>query len=120
MTVAVSAARCVAVTLIDVLDHLFAPLVLEIDIDVGRLLAFLRDEALEQEIDLRGIDGGDAEHIADGGVGRRAAALAQDLFALGEADDVVDGEEIRRDLSSLDQARALSSASLHLVGNASG
>ena len=41
-----------AVAGIDILDHLLAPLVLEIDVDVGRLLALGRDEALEQQIDL--------------------------------------------------------------------
>ena len=41
-----------AVFLVDVLDHLLAPLVLEIDVDVGRLAPLLRDEALEQKIDL--------------------------------------------------------------------
>ena len=40
-----------AIALVDVLDHLLAPLMFEIDVDVGRLLAFLRDEALEQKID---------------------------------------------------------------------
>ena len=41
-----------AVALVDVLDHLLAPLVLEIDVDVGRLAAVVRDEALEQEVGL--------------------------------------------------------------------
>ena len=50
-----------AIALVDILDHLLAPLMLEIDIDVGRLLALLRDEALEQKIDFVRIDGGDAE-----------------------------------------------------------
>src|SRR5882762_1228925 len=36
-----------AVFAIDVLDDFLAPLVLEIDVDVGRLVALLRDEALE-------------------------------------------------------------------------
>ncbi len=67
-----------AVALVDVLDDLLAPLVLEIDVDVGRLAAFRRDEAREEQVVLVGIDGGDAEHVADGGIGRRAAALAQD------------------------------------------
>ena len=40
-----------AVFLVDVLDHLLAPLVLEIDVDVGRLVALGGDEALEQQID---------------------------------------------------------------------
>ncbi len=37
-----------AVFRVDVLHHLLAPLVLEVDVDVGRLVALLRDEALEQ------------------------------------------------------------------------
>ena len=39
---------------------------------------------------------GDAEAIADGRVGRRAAALAEDVARPREAHDVVDGEEIGR------------------------
>src|SRR5437660_6486 len=38
-----------AVLAVDVLQHLLAPLVLEIDVDVGRLAALARDEALEQQ-----------------------------------------------------------------------
>ena len=41
-----------------------------------------------------GIDLGDAERVADRGVGGRAAALAQDVVAPREGDDVVDGEEV--------------------------
>ena len=37
-----------AVFPVDVLDDFLAPLVLEIDVDIGRLVALLRDEALEQ------------------------------------------------------------------------
>src|SRR5437773_12469883 len=33
---------------IDILDDFLAPLVLEIDVDIGPLVALLRDEALEQ------------------------------------------------------------------------
>ena len=67
-----------AVFRVDVLDHLLAPLMLEIDVDVGRLAALLGDEALEQQVAGRRIDRGDAEAIADRAVRRRAAALAQD------------------------------------------
>ena len=74
-------------------DHLLAALVLEIDVDVGRLAAVGRDEALEQQVDALGIDLGDAETVADGGVRCRAAALAENLLAAGIADDVVDGEK---------------------------
>ena len=40
------------VLLEDVLDDFLASLVLEVDVDVGRLVAFLADEALEQHIDV--------------------------------------------------------------------
>src|SRR5438445_458962 len=36
-----------AVLAVDVLDDLLAPVVLEVDVDIGRLVALLRDEALE-------------------------------------------------------------------------
>ncbi len=96
-----------AILSIDVLDHLLAPLMLEIDVDVGRLAPLGRDEALEQQVDAIGIDLGDAEAIADGGIGRRAAPLAQDALGAGEADDVVHGEEERRVAELADQPQFL-------------
>ncbi len=95
-----------AVAGIDILDHLLAPLMLEVDVDVGRLFALGRDEALEQKIDLGGIDIGDGEAIADGGVGGRAAALAENAEAARVVDDVVDGEEIARVVELGDERRA--------------
>ena len=83
-----------AVPGIDVLHHLLAPLVLEVDIDVRRLVAFPGDESLEQHVHARGVDFGDAERVAHHGVRRRAAPLAEDRLAAGEAHQVVDGEEI--------------------------
>ena len=85
-----------AVTLIDVLDHLFAAFVFEIDVDIGGFAAFGGNEAFEQQVDLGGVDRGDAEAVADGGVGGRAAALAEDALGASESHNVVDGEEIGR------------------------
>jgi hypothetical protein len=31
------------------LDHLLAPLVLEVDVNIGRLITLARDEALEEQ-----------------------------------------------------------------------
>ena len=42
-----------AVFFVDVLDHLLAALVLEVDVDVGRLVALGADEALEQQVEAR-------------------------------------------------------------------
>ena len=95
-----------AVFAVDVLDHLLAPLVLEIDVDVGRLVALGGDEALEQQVGRRRIDLGDAEAEADRRIGRRAAALAEDVCAAGVADDVVDGEKIGRVVELARSARA--------------
>ena len=84
-----------AVLVEHVLDHFLAPFVLEIDVDVGRLVAFDREEALEQQVAVLGIDRGDAEAVADRRVGRRAAALAEDrrLLCARPAHDVLDGQE---------------------------
>ena len=79
---------------IDPLDHLLAPLVLEIDVDVGRLLALGRDEALEQQVQPRRVDGGDVQRVADGRVGGAAAPLAEDRLAARIEHDVVDGQEV--------------------------
>ena len=94
MTVAASPARVAAVAAVDVLDHLLAALVLEVHVDVGRLAPLARDEALEQEVDPGRVDGGDAEAVADRGVGGRAPPLAEDALAPGEAHDVMHGEEV--------------------------
>ena len=55
---------------------------LEIHVDVGRLAPFGAEKALEQHIELVGIDGGDAQGIADRRIGRRTAPLAQNIPAL--------------------------------------
>ena len=110
---------CVAaVLLVDVLDDLLAPLVLEVDVDVGRLLALGRDEALEQQIEALRVDRGDAEAVADRGVGRRAAPLAEDAARPGEAHDVVDGEEIGRVVELGDQGELVLEQALDLVRHA--
>ncbi|MDR9160943.1 hypothetical protein FEP45_06023 [Burkholderia multivorans] len=84
-----------AVFFVDVLNHFLAPLMLEVDVDVGRLAAILADEAFEQQRALLGIHLGDAEAITDGRIRRRTAPLAQDVPAARVFDDVVDSQEER-------------------------
>ena len=105
---------------IDVLDHLLAPLVLEIDVDVGRLVALGRNEALEQEIEARGIDLGDPEAEADRGIRRRAAALAENPARAGEAHDVVHGEKIGRIVERGDEGELVLERLARPLGHASG
>ena len=64
--------------------HFLAPLVLEIDVDVGGLVPLAADEPLEQDVDPIGIDRRHAQAIADRRVGRRAASLAEDVPARGQ------------------------------------
>jgi hypothetical protein len=101
-----------------VLDHLLAPLMLEIDVDVGRLAALGGDEALEQKVGALGIDLGDAEAEAHRRVRRRAAALAQDAARAGKADDVEDGEEIRRIIERGDQLELVGKRGPHFFRHA--
>ncbi len=68
-----------AVALVDVLDDLLALVAArQVDVDVGPLAALLGEEALEEQLHADGVDGGDAERVADRRVGGRAAALAED------------------------------------------
>ena len=73
------------VALVDVLQHLLAPLVLEVDVDVRRLAPLRRDEALEEQPHADRVDGGDPEHVADGRVGGAAPPLAEDAALAGRS-----------------------------------
>src|ERR1700736_6989662 len=83
-----------AVPLVDVLDALLSPTGLDVDVDVRRPVAGRGEEALEQQPEGDRVDVGDAEGVTDGGGGRRAPALAEDVLLSAEGDDVPDGEEV--------------------------
>ena len=84
----------------------------------GGSLRSLRDEALEQQRHARRVDLGDAQAVADRGVGRRAAALAEDVARAREAHDVVHGEEVRLVASSAISASSCSIAWRGRAGHA--
>ena len=104
---------------VDMLDDLFAALVLEIDVDVGRLLALDRHEALEQKL-LRPLrtDGCNAEAIANERIGGRAAALTKNSFRFGETDNVVDGQKISGAIQFFDNRQFLGQSLMDVRGNA--
>ena len=95
-----------AVLVVEVLDDLLAPLVFKVHVDVGRLVALARDEALEQQTGALRVHRGDAQAVTHHAVGRRATALAQDVLRAREGHDVVDGEEVVLVLHVGDQLRA--------------
>ena len=83
-----------AVGVVEVLDHLLAAVVFEVDVDVGGLAALAADEAFEENLHPGRVDRRDPEAVADRRIGRRPAPLAEDSTAAREADDVEDGEEV--------------------------
>src|ERR1700761_1672090 len=89
--------------LINPLDHFFAPIVLKIDVDIRRLLAFLADKPLEKQVVALWIDGSDAENITNGGICRRATALAKNAFGAREPYDGIDCEKVRGVAETLDE-----------------
>ena len=109
-----------AVLAVDVLDHLLAPLVLEVDVDVRRLLALLADETLEQQVGAGRIHFGDVQAVADRGVGGRAPALAQDLALARMAHDVVHRQEVHLVAAVGDQPQFMHQLAPHRPRDAAG
>src|SRR3546814_17536782 len=66
------------VFVVDVLNDLFAALMFEIHVDVGRLAALFADEKLEKTVAAGWIHFRDAKAVADGRVGGRDSTLAKD------------------------------------------
>src|SRR6185312_10538283 len=66
---------------VDMLDYFFAAFMLEIHIDIGRFLALTAEKTLEQHFEFVGVDGGNAQQIANRGVRRRTAPLAENVPA---------------------------------------
>jgi MFS family permease len=79
---------------INVLDNLFAALVLEVDVNVRWLAALFADESLEEHVTARGVHFGHPEAVADSRVRGRTSALAKNVFATGEPNNVVHREEV--------------------------
>ncbi len=106
------------IAFVDPLDDLLAPLMLEVDVDIGRLLAFPRDEALEQKLMLDRVDAGDAQHEADAAVRCRPAPLAKDAATPRLGDDRVHGQEIGRITLGFDQSQFMLELASMGVGHA--
>ncbi len=62
-----------AIFLIEILDHFLAAFMLIVNVDVGWLVAGGTDESLKEHVNPVGINGGDAQAIADGGIRGGAA-----------------------------------------------
>ncbi len=103
-----------AVFAVDVLDDFFAPLVLEVDVDVGWFVAFGADEALEQHAHSRRVDLGDTQAITHRRIGRAAAPLAQDALGARPLHDVGHGQEVGLVFQLRDQRELVLHQAQHL------
>ena len=84
-----------AVFLLDVADDLVAPLVAEVDVDVGHALAPRVEETLEQQLIADRVDVGDLQRVRDQAAGRGAASRPdRDALRLGVADEVGHDQKI--------------------------
>ena len=98
-----------AVALVDVLDGLLALLFRgQVEIDVRPFVAALAQKALEEQFHANRIDGRNFQRVADGGIGRAAASLHQDVVLLAVPNDVPDDQEVsgKARASQSAQARA--------------
>ena len=103
------------IAVIDVLDHLFAPLMFEIHVDIGRLVPRLADEALEDHRADLGRYRGDAKGIADHRIRRRSPPLAQDAARPRKKHDVMHGQEIGLVAQLADQGQLVGHLGADLV-----
>ena len=83
-----------AVLVVEILQHFFPTLVLEIHVDVGRFVAFATDKSLEQHVGMFRVDGRDAQAVTDGRIGRGAAALTQNVALASEPYQIPDGQKV--------------------------
>ena len=93
------------VAALHVVDHLVAPLLAEVDVEVRHRHAFGIEEALEQEPEADRIEVGDGERIGDERARARAAARPdRNAVRLRPLDEVGDDQEVARIFHPLDDA----------------
>ena len=92
---------------------------LEVHVDVRRLVALAADESLEQHVAASGVHRGDPQAEADRAVGRRAAALAEDALPAREGHHRVHGEEVAGVVEVTDDGELVLEERAHLVRHAS-
>ena len=97
--------RAVApVEVIDVPDNLLTPTGLDIDIDVGRPRARVRQEALEKEVVAHRVHRRDAQAKAHSRVCGTAPPLTQDAALATKIDDFLHDQEVPLESEALDNA----------------
>ena len=87
------------------LDDLLAPTGFNVDIDVGRTRARIRQEALEEQVVTHRVHRRDPQAKAHGRVRRAATPLAQNASRSAKVDDLLDDQEVAGEAEALDDAQ---------------
>jgi hypothetical protein len=86
-----------------VTDHVTAPALVEVDVDVGHRDAFGVEEALEHQVVAERVELGDAERVGHDRPGRATASGAHsDPLVLGPVDEIGHDEEVTGEPHVLD------------------
>jgi hypothetical protein len=105
-----------AVLLPDVGDHLLAPVLAEVDVDVRRLRAVRVEEALEQQVVLQRVYVAQLQDVADQRPAGRAAGAARDALLHREAHEVPDDQEVAGEAHPADDAQLVLQPVAHRLG----
>ena len=110
-----------AVLLGGVADHVGAPALVEVHVDVGHGHALGVEEPLEQQAVLDRVELGDAQRVGDERAGRGAATRADpDPVLLGVADEVGDDQEVAGEAHLADDADLVRGLLAVRLGDAAG
>ena len=108
-----------AVLLRGVADHLAAPALVEVHVDVGHRDALGVEEPLEDQLVLDRVEVGDAQDVGDQRAGRRpAAGAAPDADRLGVLDEVGGDQEVAGEAHLDDDAELVVGLLAVLLGDA--
>ena len=104
MTFAVMAAPRCSVALVDILDDTFTLVAAgKIEIDIRPLPALFGKETFKEQFHADRIDRRDAERVADGAIGGRAAPLNKNVLLAAKADEIPDDKEVSGELEFFDE-----------------
>ncbi len=106
-----------AIFAVNVLNNLFATLMLEVHINIGRFSPCAADEARKQGMAAGRINFSNAQAVAHGRVGGRASALAQNPLTARVTDDVMQSQKVGLVLKVCNQAEFLFQARAQAVAN---
>ena len=84
----------IAVLLLDVLDHLAAALLAEVDVDIGRFPAAFVQEPLEEQVVFQRADVAQIQRVGHQRADARSAGRGRNALLAGEADEVPDDQEV--------------------------